>query len=431
MAWLNNFKLGRAGYESVFALNPAAMNYEPRSITDFGRGLDGSGIDITLSPNRPAIQIDGGYINPAQQNQFLSLLHVTYEPLVFEPTDYDANQVFEVWQERLVASNTTQLPIPESSFTRAARAKQLNGSTAVIRPVGLWAAMAPTHGRTGLGGNLITPGLWGEILIEDFNVLPTGLLTGAGKNWQVTGGNGTTRDFFVTTTTPIEGAKDLIATTDGTGVAITASRANGGFWRPSSLFVQSGFTAEFHVAEWQMQVVDNTAGTEAHVRADGGAQPAWELIIVVTSPTTATYEWYHNGVSVAGPAALTTPFGVHTYKAVITTTTATLYVDATPVFNDTIATPVFNTIKLVCDPAVGAPSGTVVRWDVFDINDGDGYDPSTGLFNLIVSAPLTAGRPYFVTYAYNAIAVHMDAIPLRVEGGWVDIWKYNFRLEGM
>lgn len=435
MSWISKFKLGRPAYESVFELNPSAMTFEPLKIADFGRGLDASGIDLTLSSNRPRFTINGNYIRPEQANQFLSLLHITYEPLVFEPVDYSPDQVYEVWQERVIATSGTQFAIPENSFTRAGRLRQLNGGHAVIRPVGLWSSMNRAHGRTGdpLGPNLITPGLWGKILVEDFNLLPTGLLGNAGKNWLVSGGNGTTRDFFVSTTAPLEGAKELIATTDGTGTPITALRANGGLWNPTGVFAQRGFWAEFHTAEWDMQLVDNTTGTTVEFRTEGASvNDAWAVKVVVTGATTATWEWFHNGSSVAGPSVLNNPFTIpHTYKAIVTPTNVRLFVDITEVYNQNVATPFFNQLKILVTAAGGAPAGTVCKIDSIDINDGDGYDPSAKTFDITQSSPLVTGSPYWLTYGFNAIAVDLSAVPILTNGGWVDILRYNFTLQGM
>ncbi|HXI01828.1 MAG TPA: hypothetical protein VNI57_01500 [Candidatus Saccharimonadales bacterium] len=62
MALLGKFLFGPAGALQEFEINPAGMTITPRRLNDFARGGDGSGIDLTLSGNRPQAVFSGNYI---------------------------------------------------------------------------------------------------------------------------------------------------------------------------------------------------------------------------------------------------------------------------------------------------------------------------------------------------------------------------------
>jgi len=430
VAVLKNIKLGRAGYESVFELNPSAINYTPTRIQDLAHGLDGSGIDVGLSRNRPTVRINGNYITPEQQNQFLSLLHEDYEPMVFEPMDFVGTNVWESWQERVIPHNTTQFYLPATSFTGAAKWKQLNGSTAVIKPIGLWQDMGRQHGRISGGPNKIVPGIWGQIQLEDFNLLTTGLLSATGQNWLVVNGNGTTRDAWVDTVAPIEGVKDLLITSDGSGTPVLANRSTGGLWDPSSFYAQRGYDVDTYTAIWQAQVIGTNAPDNHQVFASTavvGPTP-WVVSLDVTSPTTVDYSLEVLGVTVVAPTALATPFGAHAYTVTYDGTNLEVKIGVVTIYNQPHAMPPINTFTWM---GKGWAAGDVVRYDTINIFDADGYDPSTGLFTLLGGRTVDANRPYFFTYQYNAMLVEMSSIPFTVEGGWVGFSRYDFQLEGI
>jgi len=428
MAVIPQFKLGRAAYESLFQVNPSAVSYRPQRIADFSRGLDGTGIDVTASPNRPSVRINGNYITPAQRNQFISLMTLGYEPLVFEPMNFSGSNVWESWQERVIPETTLSFPLMKTSMTEAAKWKQLNGGTHAIVPVGLWADMDRAHGRIGPAANLILPGIWGHILLEDFNSLPTGLLADTGKNWQVLNGNGTTRDAFVSTVSPIEGTKSALINSDGSGIYVFCHRANGGLWDPNSVYAQRGYDALQHTAKWKAQLIGTGVSNHASFYTSGHTGPSqWGLALTVTSATTATYEFWVNGVQVVAPATLPNPFLSHDYRVEYDGTNIKAYVDVTEIYNQPATLLPWNTFSFY---GQGFTAEDIVRVDAIDIYDGDGYNPATGLFDIVVSAPLTIGKPYFFTFQYNAIAVHFDAMDNRVEGGWVNFEKYDFDLLG-
>jgi hypothetical protein len=434
MSWRGNFTLGRAAYEWPFEINPSAMTYEPRKIEDTGRALDGSMIDVALSRNRPRITIDGNYITPDMQNQLLALTMLDYEPLVFSPIDNGAGgQQFEVWQERVIADSPTTFRLPENSFTRASRLRQLNGGVQPIRPVGLWAGMDPVNPRgvPGLFDLISVPGVWGQILLEDFNLAPTGLFNGY-KNWAVLGGNGTTKDVYVEDVAPIEGTKSLEFINDGSLGNLSAIRANGGLWQyPADPFTQPGYKAEFCTASFRAQMITTTPLDTFVVSAEGFTPFGFRMVLTVTSPTTVDYHLLYGGVTLAGPLPLSNPFLPHDYKfEILADGTLRAWVDAILVYGPAVV-PVspWNTFYVTANPS-GGGSGSFAKIDLIDIYDGDGYDPSVGKFNLLFGGPLTPGAPYWFTYKYDAVAVVLSAVPLRYEGGWVDIGKYNFILEG-
>lgn len=433
MAVLKNIKLGRAAYESIFELNPSGITYTPTRIEDMAHGLDGSGIDVNLSRNRPVLQIAGNYITPAQQNQFLSLLHIDYEPLVFEPLDFDGTNVWESWQERVLPINATQFYLPATSFTDAAKWKQLNGGGWTIKPVGLYDFMDRTHGREGGPINLLgSPvGIWGRILWEYFNLLPTGLLANAGKNWRVANGNGTTRDAFVSIASPIEGAKDILINSDGSGIYVNCILQNGALWHPDDPYYQRGHFVLNHDANWQAQMVGTSAGNHAAFWVDtdiSGAPAPWVFGLTTNSPSSVDYEFRVNGVLVVSATALSNPYLPHAYRVVYDGTNIKAYVDVVEIYNQPVTIQMWNEFGFY---GQSFNAEDIVKVDTININDGSGYDPSTGLVTLVPTGSLVAGQPYWFTYQYNALLCELHAIPLRVEGGWVGFSRYDFSLEGI
>lgn len=424
MAWLSSFKFGIPARDvALFELNPTALDYTPRKIGDFGRGLDGSGVQITLSRNRPLLRINGNYITPAEFNRLTALMQTDHVPLIFQPVDLTGANIFQSVEERVFPTSTTQIPVPANSFTRAAALQREYGGRGVIRLVSIT-------------GHVVDAGIWGTLFSENFNLLATGLLSAAGP-WIVQGGNGTTIDAYVSDSAPeiIEGAKTMIVVTDGAGTTLVQA-----IWRLGGHLVEPGFVGEHHVATFKMQLPYAQTNAAAVVKANPiTGTVAWKVTIDATSATTADFVITRGALEVYR-ASLTGPFDAHEVwvrsenrvaeggnRFFVALDTVTVWDEA--VYVGDIDEFEFSGSK---DSTPGA-SGTLARFDVFNCYDGDGYDASTGLMNLSnpLTAPLSSLDPIFMTYKYDAVAVNLAQIPFRSEGGWVDFWRYNFQLEGM
>lgn len=445
MSVLSHFRLGRPAFTTLFEFNPTALDYAPRTIADFGRGLNGSGNKVTLSRDRPLLRINGNYISPDQFNQFASLMRVDDVPLVFQAMDFDGTNVWESWGERVIPTSTTTIPIPENSFTLAAQLVQHYGGYAMMKLKSLYLALLSDKAfelgvpdvrwQNGTGFSVLTDiGIWGHILKQNFNNLATGLLTDAGDGW-LSSGNGTTKDAFITDTPSevLEGTKGVIFVTDGVGAtSFIAERRNGGH------LTTGGYVGEYHIMKWKAQMVRNITGCVAGVKASSvsGIQ-VWQVNIEVTSPTTADLVIARLGAEVYR-AALTNPFSAHEFwlksenRASKGGNLLQVWVDTVSVY-DSSAFYVgnFDGLEFSAQAPTGGGSGTIWRLDDIDCYDGDGYDPSTGLINIVTGTPLATLDPLFVTYQYTGVAVNLAQVPFRTEGGWVDFYRYGFQLEGM
>jgi len=146
-----NFKLGIAGKEATFTVNPTKMDWEPLRLADTGRAGDGSLIDLTISSNRPTFRLQGNYISPDMLNQLHALMSVDDQYLIFEPVDFTAGQVWEVWTKRVIPNSPTTIALPPSSMVTADRLRAAASASATISVVGLWSGANATSGRVGTG----------------------------------------------------------------------------------------------------------------------------------------------------------------------------------------------------------------------------------------------------------------------------------------
>lgn len=148
MAWISAFKLGPAGAEYTFALNPSRINIPEQPIKDEFRTVDGSLVSIAISPNRPTISIEGNFVEPAQVNFLRHLVRTYRAPLIFEPIDLTGADVWEVIQDQIYPTTTTSAKLNMDSVVRASMLRAAAGAAATISVVGVYTGYS-ANSRTG------------------------------------------------------------------------------------------------------------------------------------------------------------------------------------------------------------------------------------------------------------------------------------------
>jgi hypothetical protein len=167
------FKLGRAGAEATFPINPTQYNPTDRRIADQFRAADGSLCDVTLATGRSPVRIPGNYITPTFWNQLRALIAIDDVALVFEPFTGEAGIVMENWQQRTVPKTTTSLKLKDNSILLADRLRYAAGAAPLVKLIALMSAGSTSGGRLGGGIDYLSrvsnPNTWHSDSILTFS----------------------------------------------------------------------------------------------------------------------------------------------------------------------------------------------------------------------------------------------------------------------
>jgi hypothetical protein len=153
VAWLNNFLLGRPGYEIAFDLNPNSMKVSDMQILASNRTLSGRRKKWVFCTSVPTISIDSKWLLLPDRNAMESLLSVTDTPLSFKLRSGD----FQMINEINVPISTINVTIQQNSATRLSEALVSAGFASVITVTGVF--LTPN----GTGTNYFNSGAYNDL----------------------------------------------------------------------------------------------------------------------------------------------------------------------------------------------------------------------------------------------------------------------------
>lgn len=123
MAWLNQFLLGRPGFESSFDYNAETFSPAWARTSSDNYTLTGDLKERVLRTYRPTIGLKSGWFPKTQLDLFVSMLTITDTFLSFIPRTSDWN----IYKEPNVAPTTTTVQIQNSSATKLSAIYALGG----------------------------------------------------------------------------------------------------------------------------------------------------------------------------------------------------------------------------------------------------------------------------------------------------------------
>lgn len=424
MAWLAQFKLGRPGAESLFEINPGAVQWDMTPLKDIAPGGDGTMNATGSSRDRPRVRITGNYITPLMANKLRSIAMIDDTPLVFEAVNTTGAMVFESLQERIVPTSTTSIVIPPNSYTRGSQLRAAAGGATMLTPVGIWRTFT-ADSREGGGVNYFnSPTTYSEF----FDSLATADLNGqvsGGTAWAKIAGLGTW-SIDVTPTVPISGTKSARA-----NFASGTSGSSPRYRRVTT------FPATYALS-WKMRLL-GTAGFADGASMELGAwagdafttgNTSWrfQLMATVGSPPFRWNIFTDSSLSVpVATGALASPATPFDFTVSRAGTTLTFRISGAVVHT---ATQVNAPDRMILGASPSTLTGVPVfglagAWDDLILSSGSGggsYAPSTGI--LTPGTALPDLSPVYVTYQSTGIAALLSGVPTRAEGGWVDFWRY-------
>lgn len=417
MAWLSQWKLGRPGAEQTFDTNAAVLEWTPRRVADFRRGLDGSGIDLTASRNRPTFHLSGNFVTPAMRKTLESLIMVDDTPLIFRPFDLTGALMWESIQEWVYPMSLTQLRIPPNSYLEAARVLAGVGAPTTVQMVGVWQTYAPDS-ESGSGTNYLYP----VIYTEGFEGMILGDIVGQ-DSWVLLGGDPWIR-MNVENADVIAGTKSLrwenptlVNPTQGYQIR---------------RIIPAWLTSPSYVFRMKIRANTITSATNVYAVYNDLLQGMFRLSFLTATSGQFAVTFYVGGGPIGSQLGLPGGSTVHDVIVTVSPGAVTATVDGLPL--GTWAGGQVAVDRLVIASTCGGggygPFASGHTFDEFSIVGTPGaYDLATRILTLGASLPVIA--PCFVSYKASAAAVRAALIPLTVQGGWLDTSKYDLDGEGM
>ena len=141
MAWLNQFLLGRPGYEIAFDVNPEAMAIDAMPIKITQRNLAGDLKKSLIKVSVPIVKINSSYLTMDQRNDFESLTQVTDSFLSFQTRDDWAVKAYKTTPLTL-----STLMLPNTSATKLSTLLVASGFSSIITITAVSVVPSPASG---------------------------------------------------------------------------------------------------------------------------------------------------------------------------------------------------------------------------------------------------------------------------------------------
>lgn len=411
MAWRLPFLLGRPAAKAQFEINPDGVDWEDQKLGDATRGGDGTLNAVTVSRNRPVLRFSGAYITPDFWNQLRSLMMIDHTPLVLEPCDLIGKQIMEVWTERCIPSSLTTIPLADNSLLRGSALEVAAGGPSCINLIGAWPAPGAAGGRLGTGTNYLI----GGTVYYGQNFEPPLVLgeLGGQDSWVILSANGSPNCHCVVNGSgPLDGTQDLQYNALGTSNLpiqlyrrILSGGAIPGAYIMDYLNQQDGG----QVVAYRLGMMNNldAVSWELHYQPGGQARlidlagtsalfPVTSVMVKVTVSAAGVINVFFGGVlAKVGQAIYTAVDRVHTSIQGVST----------------VILRQGNVDDLLIHSAAAATYDDAAR-------------------SIILPNPLPNMNPVYVSYASTCMAVHLQRVPSKTQGGHVDAWQYDLELEG-
>jgi hypothetical protein len=151
MAWLSQFKLGRAGREITFDYNPASMTVSEQFIGPSYRDINGDLKKSIIKTYAPLVTINSSYLTIAQRNQLVSLMQIKDTFLSFIVRD--TSDPFKMILEQNVSLSKTTVQIQNTSITHLCLELYNNGFVGIVTIEGVWDNYSMTGTNYYTGGS--------------------------------------------------------------------------------------------------------------------------------------------------------------------------------------------------------------------------------------------------------------------------------------
>ena len=161
--WVNQFKLGRPGVETLFDINPTELTPTWGRVASTSYNLAGDRFDRVMRTMRPTVKLKQSIFPKTQLDLFVSLIPITDTFLAFLTRDD-----WLINLEPNIAPNTTTVQLQNSSMTKLSQVYALGGfgstpTFGTITITGVWAYIDNYYGvPRGTGVNYWTGGSYVE-----------------------------------------------------------------------------------------------------------------------------------------------------------------------------------------------------------------------------------------------------------------------------
>jgi len=148
MPWLNQFLLGRPGFEYAFDINPEALDIVEQPIDVITRNVAGHLKRSIIKTSAVSIKLSLSFLLKTQRDQFASLAGISDTFLSFKTRDD-----WKMLAEYNIPASTTSVIIQQTSATKLSQALVAAGAAASITIDGVFLNPAGTGTNYWTGGS--------------------------------------------------------------------------------------------------------------------------------------------------------------------------------------------------------------------------------------------------------------------------------------